>query len=305
VYSLEEGRKLHTLNEPDGLDPRITGVPLAVGARRIYFRLRNAIQAYDLFTGAQLYTAQFTGNSHSSPERPFAIYWDHYTRDFALLHDGQQELLPVLWNRVVHIIKGEDGTLVQEITVDSWRFPYIVVAPSQKEFAVVSVRNEPKIAMEMRMQRFSRGPDGLFAESLQSTEHVFLDFRYTGHNIVAMDPFRHLVAIPSVARGIPEISRLVSGNFKSVFIPDDPNDTRAIEALCRDTVNEITLPPKYAHHKKRRPIVPNDKYRESEMRFVDGDRLLYRTTHCGRKPDAYYLFDFRLRTRGNSTPLSK
>ncbi|KAJ0419540.1 hypothetical protein BJY00DRAFT_285841 [Aspergillus carlsbadensis] len=37
VYSLEENRRLHTINEPDGLDPRITGVPIAIGAQRIYF----------------------------------------------------------------------------------------------------------------------------------------------------------------------------------------------------------------------------------------------------------------------------
>ncbi|KAL2783358.1 hypothetical protein BJX66DRAFT_318648 [Aspergillus keveii] len=220
----------------------------------------------------------------------------HYARYFPLLHDGQRELLPVLWNCAIQIIDGEDGALVQEIAVDCWRSPYVVVASSQKDFALVSVRDEPNIAMKMRMQRFSRGPDGFFPVSLLSTEHVFLDFLYTGHNIVAIDPFRHLVAIPSVARGLPEISKLVSGDFESVFIPDNPNDNPAIEALCRGTVDEITLPPKYAHHKKRRLFVPDNNYGRRDMWFVDGDRLLYRTVHGGVRPDAYFIFDFGLRT---------
>jgi hypothetical protein len=301
VYSLEENRKLHILNAPDGLDPRIKGVPVAVGSKRIYFLLKNAIHAYDLFTGVQLYSAPFEGNSHMVGASP-AVMRDHYSRNcttyFPLLNDGQKELLPILWNRVVQIINGGDGTLVQEMAVDCWRFPYIVVAPSQKEFVVVSVRNEPRIAMEMRVQRFSLEPDGLYSESLHSVEHVFLDFPYTGLNIATIDPFRHLVATPSLARYIPEISSLVPGDFESVFIPDDPNDTRWIEPLCRGTVYEITLPPKYAHHKNRRLIVPNDDYSARDMLFVDGDRLLYRTRHVGARPDSYYIFDFRLRTRG-------
>jgi hypothetical protein len=300
VYSLKENRKIHTLNEPAGLDPRIKGVPVAVGAKRIYFLLRNAIHAYDLFTGVQLYCAPCAGNSHKVGSGP-AVMRDHYSRNyttfFPLLNDGQKELLPILRNRVIQIINDEEGTLVQEIAVDCWWFPYIVVAPNQKEFAVVSVRNEPKIAMEMRLQRFSLGPDGLFSESLHSVEHVFMDFKYTGHNIVAIDPFRHLVANPG-ARNIPEIAKLVSGDFDSVFIPDDPNDTRGIEALCRGPVNEITLPPKYAHHKNRRLIVPDDNHSARDMLFVDGDRILYRTRHGGAWPDAYYIFDFRLRARG-------
>ncbi|KAJ0419539.1 hypothetical protein BJY00DRAFT_285840 [Aspergillus carlsbadensis] len=150
--------------------------------------------------------------------------------------------------------------------------------------------------MEMRMQRFFPGPDGLFAESsLPSTEHVFFDFKYTGHNIVALDPFRHLVAIPSGLRGTPVISELVSGDFESVFLPDDPTDTRGIDALCRGAMNKLTQPPKYAHHKARRPLIPKHKYHARDMWFVDGNRLLYRTSHSGGNPDAYYIFDFRLR----------
>ncbi|KAL3442047.1 hypothetical protein BJX65DRAFT_287681 [Aspergillus insuetus] len=301
VYSLEENRKVHTLNDPDGLDPRVKGVPVAVGAQRIYFLLRNAIHAYDLFTGVQLYSVPFAENSHMPVRGPSMMrsgYSQGYKTYFPPLNDGRRELLPILWSRALQIINGEDGTLLQEIAVDCWRFPYMVVAPSKKEFAVVSVRNEPKIAMELRVQRFSIGPDGMFSESLHPVEHISLDFKYTGHNIVAIDPFRHLVAIPSVARNIPEIAELISGEFESVFIPDDQNDTRSIVALCRGTVHEITLPPKYAHHKTRRLIVPDDNYSAKDMLFVDGDRILYRTKHVGVRPDAYYIFDFRLRAKG-------
>jgi hypothetical protein len=236
--------------------------------------------------------------------------WAHYTRYFPLLYDGHSEMLPLLWNRGVQLINGENGNLVQELAVEFWRFPYISVAATQGEFAVISA--DLAQGLGLKIQRFSRGPDGMFY--LRLTSQVALDFRYTVPHLVIINPFRNLVAAcPTASRGIPEIARLVSrgtrssGTQGSLVSGEEQSDELAapsVEVLSRGAVTEITLPPKYSHHRKRRLFIPDDKYGPRVIQFVDGDRILYRTFRDTTKPDAYYVFDFGLRMRRGPRSIS-
>ncbi|KAL2835559.1 hypothetical protein BJY01DRAFT_252524 [Aspergillus pseudoustus] len=302
VYCLEEQRKLYTM-QGSQLEQDVTSTPVTISATQIYFASRFSLRVHDLLSGDLLHTVPLKDDPGlvTTPMTPTP----HPRRSFALLQDDQRELIIILHNSrlvsVIQILDGGAGSVIQEFQVKTRRSPRVVVAPNQRDFAVVSENVAP--TLELSVEKFSLGPDGLFHSS--ATEAIVSDFRNTGSYLFALDPFRSLVATPE-SRCIPAIRGLVDStprhsaeeNSSSLAHcpPSDPR-TASWRLLRPGPEREITLPPKYAHHKSRRPYVPDSNYSPKGVCFVDGDRLLLRTMSHTLGPAVYYLFDFGLRVR--------
>ncbi|KAL4961362.1 uncharacterized protein BDV14DRAFT_180580 [Aspergillus stella-maris] len=295
VYSLEDGR-MHTIKQLTGSNVK-PKKPVMMGKHRLYFITEDKtckLTACDLESGKQLYSK--------------VLGRDGTLKDFAILYGGpsNSEQLVALEQRPdasnLHIINGTDGMIFQELKIDLLESPYIAISPSRKEFALVSHRRIAGADHEIRSQRFSRGHNRIF--SSRGIEQFRIQERYNQElGKHACDPFRYLVASLHPDYEIPEI-RGVDPAVPPGAEGDRPRYLSKCELakVFRDNIKkefrrEVTLPPRYAHHKARRPFPGVDgRYNPAEMRFVDGDRLLYRVKpHFGT--DVYYLFDFGLRIR--------
>lgn len=267
-----------------------------MGKHRIYLvteEKRCELTACDLKSGDQLYSV--------------VLGKDGLLLDFAILYGGPSnpEQLVVLERKpnasTLQIVNGADGKTLQEETIDLSECPYIAVSPNRKEFALVSHRHIRLRDQEILSQRFSQGPDHVFysrcVERFPMTRPFYLPYGEQELGKQACDPFRYLVASLNVDRAIPEIQRVGTAVPLGAQTDLPPYLSKCEFArVFRDNFQgkfrkEITLPPRYAHHKARRPFVPDDRYDPREVRFVDGDRLVY---HVMRNigPDVYYLFDF-------------
>lgn len=297
VYSLEDG-EMHTIKQ--ATKPNFKSrKPVIMGRHRIYLITEDKsceLTACDLKSGEQLYSV--------------ALGKDGALLDFAILNIGSSDLeqLIALERRpnasTLQIINGADGKVLQEVKIDLLECPYIAISRSQKEFALVSHGGIAGGDQEIRSQRFSRGRDRVFYS--RGVEHFptrsLLYPPYEELGIQAYDPFGYLVASLSTDRAIPEIRKV------DVSVPcGAQTDLPPYLSKCelakafRDRIKEelrreITLPPRYAHHKARRPFVPDNRYGPREMRFVDGDRLVYHITN-NLGTDVYYgyIFDFGVR----------
>jgi hypothetical protein len=291
---------MHTIKQATGSNIK-SKKPVVMGKNRIYLITEDKtceLTACDLESGEQLYSK--------------VLGRDGTLLDFAILYDGPSNLeqLVALEHRPdasnLQIINGANGEILQELKIDLLEFPYIAISPSRKEFALVSHRCIAGANQEIRSQRFSPGRDRVFysrgIEEFPIQDRFDLDYGDQTFGKHACDPFRYLVASLDANRAIPEIRSLhASGPLGAPAILSRYLSKCELAQVFRDKVQkesrrEITLPPRYPHHKARRPFVPDDRYKPGGMRFVDGDRLVYRVTR-NYSTDVYYLFDFGLRLR--------
>ncbi|KAL4874282.1 hypothetical protein BJY04DRAFT_225187 [Aspergillus karnatakaensis] len=299
VFSLEDAARLYSLNEP-----RLRGHELvALGRERIYFATpdrRCMLTVLDLKNGQHLYSAVL---GEGVPEA--GLPWWRISicrRAFTLLRasgHGERELLLVLEAipnpGTLKVIDGRNGNIAQEIRTDASRDAYVAMAPGQEEFAVVSHDNRKRI----HIWRFSAGSDGLFYEqAIKIINHVNGTSPHLERR--AFDPFRYLIAsfdgraVPSIQAVSP--SALQADGISGGLNPESGASTD--KGAQQGGRRELTLPPRQAHHRARRPFVPDENYTPIEMRFLDGNRLVYRTgPRSSRGPDVNVLFDFGLRVR--------
>ncbi|KAL4935362.1 hypothetical protein BDV06DRAFT_228897 [Aspergillus oleicola] len=268
-----------------------------MGKRRLYFITEDKtceLTACNLESGKQLYSKD--------------LGRDGTLLDFAILYGvpSNSEQLIAVEQRPdasnLQIINGADGVILQELKIDLLESPYIAISPSRKEFALVSHRRIAGADQEIWSQRFARGHNGVF--SSRNIEQFPIQDKYNRElGKHACDPFRYLVASLHPDHAIPEIR----GVDPAVRLGAEGDLSRYLSKcelakVFRDNIQEvfrqeITLPPRYAHHKARRPFVPDGRYNPGAMRFVDGDRLLYRVIPNYGGTDVYYLFDSGLRIR--------
>ncbi|KAL4919714.1 hypothetical protein BDW62DRAFT_178287 [Aspergillus aurantiobrunneus] len=120
----------------------------------------------------------------------------------------------------------------------------------------------------------------------------------------AFELFRYVVA-SCVARNLPVIWSIdntvpvESSARHKILDLDGRSETTVNDIFIRGRQREVTLPPKYSHHKARRLYIPVENEHSPFMSFEDGSRLLLRRTPSSILPKyVYYIFDFGLRARG-------
>ncbi|KAH8435407.1 uncharacterized protein LDX57_013037 [Aspergillus melleus] len=254
-----------------------------MGKHKIYFVTEDKqceLTACDIKSGYQLYCVVLGKDE---------TLFDMATREFAILHGGPSNLEQLVAIErtpnasTVQVINEADGEILQELKVDLFECPYIAVSPSRKEFALISHRYVGGWNQEIRSQRFSPGPDHVF--HTRCIEHFPIPSPtfYYWQRELGKQAVGAAVPLGAQSDFPPYLSRCEAA--------------RAFRDSSQEKFRqEITLPPRHAHHKARRPFVPDDRYGPGEMRFVDGDRLVYRTMRNAH-PDVYIVFDFGLRMR--------
>ncbi|KAL2858543.1 hypothetical protein BJY01DRAFT_241871 [Aspergillus pseudoustus] len=259
VYSLEEGQKLYTIPSSE-LEDELTSKPVVLSKTRIYFASKYSLRVHDIWAGTLLHFVALADKPPilaTDATRPTGCL----RRIFTILTDGPRERILVLeghWKScTVRILDCESGSLLQKFSDPTWSVPNVILAPSQREFAIVSERNRDD-TLSLMLHRFVRGADGLFHWSRAGI--VVLDWKLTGSYLVALDPFRYLLALTG-NRGIPEIFTLVNRapnvSDGDASIEHSPTDQSTVPSVVDSLFHcgpaeEITLPPRYAHHKARR-----------------------------------------------------
>ncbi|KAL3471169.1 hypothetical protein BJX99DRAFT_238040 [Aspergillus californicus] len=313
VYSLEEGRKMYSLKSGRNMHTtEQTSPPTIMGEDRIYFVGKQELSAFDLKSGGQLYCVEVDLCDDQSlphwlplPQPPWSPWsqphWPTWpqpvTSKFcALLQNSpsNQELPLVVENDTLHVINGADGKVLQKIEIDLLLFAYIAVAPGHEEFAILS-QSDSLHSFNVRIQKFTTGPDHLFYTKCIENMPLKTDKCHSGW-VPSIDPFRYLVAKVRCPCGTPEICRIGTQTYPQPPPSIEETVTVVNYGFHEGLGQEITLPPRLRPHRAHRPFIIPNLHSWTEMRFVDGNRLISHTTGPSNQ-ETYFIFDFGLRVR--------
>ncbi|KAL4948494.1 hypothetical protein BDW69DRAFT_189211 [Aspergillus filifer] len=301
----EEVYKHHVVHLPTGIrlwskravpDTRF----FAMGKERIYYcyiagsgNNNRFLTARDIKSGRQLYEVPFSINIPMNMT-PVAIQRASGSEVLVAFHIAA--LLPnVYFVNGIQIINGSDGRMLQFIQTRIWGDEqHIIPDPLRPgHFAVVShIQNSE---WNIKIERFAEDTeDGIFRNI--SREWLPLG-KFPGPiNRVSIHPYRNLAVSIEQRRALLRVREILVNTNPSTDRQTFPRDSPPIPTnwLQLSEEHEITLPPKYKHHKKRRLFLPgpldNGPY-HPELSFVGWDRVLMRS-----EPAQFYcLFDFRFR----------
>ncbi|KLJ13265.1 hypothetical protein EMPG_11787 [Blastomyces silverae] len=281
--------------------------PLHIGRQRVYYVTmfsKPELIAYDIRTGRQLYRSTLPEKVNNK---------SHYPQ-FYLIFDMDSEFLAYVSRDLslssqfiyVVLVSGADGRVSQEIEVSdvSWTLEF-KEQPDLTAFALE--RRKQSIANAkydlIIFEKYALQPDGLFA---MTSRHSFLldIIASPDRTFIYVDPFRLLAFAMIDATSDFTIPRVLEPRKLS-----DTNILSEVEAALREkgpderidnwftlsASSYITLPPKAAGSKTRRPLKVRgiDTHLASKVSFW-GERGILFHVSCFRpgNSDARYALDF-------------
>ncbi|KAL4936587.1 hypothetical protein BDV06DRAFT_227765 [Aspergillus oleicola] len=305
----EEVYRHHVVHLPTGIrlwskravpDTRL----FAIGKDRIYFcyiagsgNHNRFLTARDIKSGRQLYEVPF-GNTIPMNMTPVPI--QRASGDEVLVTFHIAPLLPnVYFVNGIQIINASDGRILQVIQTRVWGDEQHIIPDTQRPGHFAVVNHLQNGDWDVKIDKFAQdADDGIF----RSVTRDWLPLgKFLGLiNRVDIHPYRNLAVSIEQRRALPRIREIK-------LDPNPPSDCRAfsrdsppkpVRWLRLEEGEEITLPPRYKHHKKRRLFLPgqmdNGPYRP-ELHFVGWDRVLM----ASEPKRLYCLFDFRFRMPWN------
>ncbi|KAL3477655.1 hypothetical protein BJX99DRAFT_257255 [Aspergillus californicus] len=319
IIRLQTGRTLWSRITDPGAVMLPYHQPLPLGRRRVYYLCREdmgeSVMAFDIDSGRLLYKTPLEDARLRHFHIPRVLIQRALSKSFVkIVHVGEREFIVaiVLSGRLersnvptttksVLIIKGDDGTLLQKIKSRKiWSYASLTTPTLDQEGQFAIQSHSSWRGPVVNIQKFTWNPEThIFDEERTETICLFGD-NAPRIPTMAIDAYRGLGGSVNIVTLIPEMWPIIpfprgypaADRFMTTYYP---STVGRIDGIA----HEITIPPQGEGARYRRLFVPNweiGMQAGQGMRFVDGDRVVLKSTLWEGAPDAeYQVFDFGFR----------